>query len=334
MSAKSSIPHEAIKPKWRSKLTYFSLFIAMGLVLAILPPFVSDYIQSMIIKIFAFGIFAVSLNILWGYTGLFSLGHAVYFGISGYTVGILAVKLGFENFWIAAFAGIAIAAVLAAIMAILALRVADTYFLLVTLAMGELFSSLALKMRTLTNGSNGLSGIRFPNLGFLKMDEISFYYLSLIIFILCLFLVFRFIKSPFGQVLQGIRENEPRMTALGYNVWLHKYIAFIISAVFAGIGGIVFAYYNGVMAPAHLGIMTSTEAMLMVIIGSCTTPFGPALGAGIVVLLEHISSLYSPERWPMILGAAFIIAVVFLPGGVGASFMKYWQKVTRGSTKG
>jgi branched-chain amino acid transport system permease protein len=166
------------------------------------------------------------------------------------------------------------------------------------------------------------------------INDTSFYYLVFGILLICLYLIYRFIKSPFGQVLQGIRENESRMTALGYNVWFHKYIAFIVGGLFAGVAGVLFAYYNHQMTPVEFGIMTSTMGMLMVIIGSCTIVFGPALGAGIVVLLEHLSSIYAPQRWPLILGSVFVFAVIFLPGGFGSHLLQYWRKVTYGSIEG
>lgn len=334
MSTRKVSP-QAINPGWKSKIPHLILVFLLGIVLIIIPFFFTEYVQTMIMKVFVFAILAISLNILWGYTGLFSLGHAVFFGLAGYTAGILSVRAGVESFWIAGFCGVLFSTIIAAALGILALRVGGIYFLLVTLAFGELFSNLALKLRRLTGGSNGTTNIQLPDLGIplLEMNEIIYYYFTFVIFIVCLVLIYRFVKSPFGKVLQGIRENESRMIALGYNVWLHKYIAFIVAAIFSAVSGILFAYYNGVMAPVHLGVMTSTAAMLMVIIGSCSTVFGPALGAAIVVLLEHLSSLYTPERWPMILGGVFVIAVVFLPGGLGIFLSRFWRKVFSGSLK-
>jgi branched-chain amino acid transport system permease protein len=326
----AAVSHGSNGLSWKRKLGYFGGLIVVVVILVILPPFVNNYVQSMIIKILAFAIFAFSLNILWGYTGLFSLGHAVFFGVGGYIAGFMSARMDVDLFWIALLIAVAGTALLAAILGIFALRVSGIYFLLVTLAMGELFSNLALRLRVVTGGSNGLTNIQFPTLGipFLNIDDTSYYYLALIITIIAIFLMYRFVKSPFGWVLQGIRENEPRMIALGFNVWFHKYVAIIISAVFAGLGGVIFAYYNGVMAPVHLGVMTSTEAMLMVIIGSCTTIFGPVLGAGIVVLLEVMSSLFAPERWPLILGGVFVLAVVFVPNGLGVYILKLLKRVT------
>ena len=301
----------------------------------ILPFFVSPYIQSMVIKILVFGIFALSLNILWGYTGLFSLGHAAYFGVAGYASGILLVNLGIKNFWITAPAGVLTAVVFAAILAVPALRMSRAYFLMVTLAMGELIFSVAEKWRSVTHGGDGLVGISLPNLhlGF-TMNNLYFYYLVFIFFIVCGFLIYRIVNSPFGDALQGIRENEPRMRSLGYNTWLYKYMAFVVGGLFAGVAGVLFGHFTGIMAPGHIGIVTSTLVMLMVILGGSTIIFGPVLGAAIVLILEHVASIYAPERWPLILGAVFVMAVMFLRGGISLHLLKLWRKLGRGSTPG
>jgi len=289
----------------------------------------------MVIKILIFGIFALSLNILWGYTGLFSLGHAAYFGVAGYTSGILLVNLGIKNFWITAPAGVLTAVVFAAILAVPALRMSGAYFLMVTLAMGELIFSVAEKWRSVTYGGDGLVGISLPNLhlGF-TMNNFYFYYLVFIFFIVCSFLIYRIVNSPFGDALQGVRENEPRMRSLGYNTWLYKYMAFVIGGLFAGVAGVLFGHFTGIMAPGHIGIMTSTLVMLMVILGGSSIIFGPVLGAAIVLILEHVASIYAPERWPLILGVVFVMAVMFLRGGISLHLLKLWRKLGRGSTPG
>ncbi len=289
----------------------------------------------MVIKILIFGIFALSLNILWGYTGLFSLGHAAYFGVAGYTSGILLVNLGIKNFWITAPAGVLTAVVFAAILAVPALRMSGAYFLMVTLAMGELIFSVAEKWRSVTHGGDGLVGISLPNLhlGF-AMNNLYFYYLVFTFFIVCSFLIYRIVNSPFGDALQGIRENEPRMRSLGYNTWLYKYMAFVIGGLFAGAAGVLFGHFTGIMAPGHIGIMTSTLVMLMVILGGSRIIFGPVLGAAIVLILEHVASIYAPERWPLILGAVFVISVMFLRGGISLHLFRLWRKLAHGSAPG
>lgn len=324
------------EPKWQSRLKQAGVYIVVAVIIVILPFFVSAYIQSMVMKILIFGIFALSLNLLWGYTGLFSLGHAAYFGVGGYTAGILIVRYGIHNFWITAPAGVLTAALFAAILGVPALRMAGAYFLLVTLAMGELISSVTDKWRSMTGGANGLVGISLPNLHlpWFTMNGLYFYYLIFVAFIVCAFLIYRLVNSPFGRALKGIRENEPRMSSLGYNTWLYKYLAFIIGGLFAGVSGVLFGHFTGIMAPVHVGIMTSTLVMLMVILGSSSTVLGPVLGAALVVILEHIASLYAPERWPLILGGIFVMAVMFLRGGVSVHLIRLWKRVSYGSTKG
>lgn len=322
------------KTKGRRTRMLVAAYIIFAIIILILPLFISAYFQNIVMEIFIFSIFALSLNILWGYTGLPSLGHAAYFGVGGYTVGILMVNYGINNFWITGISGIFLATLVAAILGIPALRMAGAYFLLVTLAMGQLLYSVASKWRTMTAGDTGLGGITFPNLHlpWFTLNSHSFYYLVFVVFIICAFLIYRIIKSPLGEALQGIRENEPRMRALGYNTWLYKYIAFIIGGLFAGVAGIFFAPFNGLMSPTHLAIATSTLVMLMVVVGSPSKPFGPVLGAAVVVILEHIAMIYVPDRWPLIFGAVFVLSVMFLREGLSVYLLKLFKKVDRGST--
>jgi branched-chain amino acid transport system permease protein len=191
----------------------------------------------------------------------------------------------------------------------------------------------------MTGGTDGLIHIVYPSLGIpgLDLTPSSFYYLVFIAFIVCFFLLYLITNSPFGRALVGIRENEPRMLALGYNTWAHKYVAFIISGIFAGVAGVLYAFYYGAMVPSHLALLTSTSAMLMVIIGGAGTLFGPVLGAVVVVLLERIASIYTPERWPLILGAVFVICVLFVRGGFAVYVARFWRRKVSpryGSTKG
>lgn len=283
----------------------------------------------MMVKVFVFAIFAMSLNLIWGYTGLISLGHAAYFGVAGYTVGILILRYGIESFWLVAPAGILMATLMAAIFGVFVLRVSGIYFLLVTLAFGELLYSVAIKWRAVTGGSDGLPGIPLPQVGFplLSMNATYFCYFVLLAFVISFFLLYRIINSPFGQALQGIRESEARMRSLGYNTWLFKYVAFVIAGLFAGVAGVLFVYSHGMIAPVHLSATTSTIVVLVVVIGSSRVIFGPAIGAGVVVLLEYFASIYSPERWPLILGGVFVISVMFLRGGVSIYLLKAWKKV-------
>ena len=316
-------------PTMRWRLALYCIYALIGVVLILLPPFVSPYLKSMLTKFLIFGIFALSLNLLFGYAGLFSLGHAAFFGVGAYTAAILMVKCGIGNFWLLMIAGLLAATICAAIFGIIALRVSGIYFLLVTFAIGQLLYSIALKWTPVTGGSNGLAGITYPDIGIpgFTMTSTSFHYLVFIFFVICLFVLYRVVRSLFGRALQGIRGDERRMQCLGYNTWLYKYIAFVVGGLFAGVAGVLFSFHSRIVAPEHLGVLTSTIVMLMVIIGSDRVFWGPVLGAAVVVLLEHYSSIYIPERWPMILGGVFVLSVMFLRGGISIHLTRLLKKV-------
>jgi branched-chain amino acid transport system permease protein len=283
----------------------------------------------MLTKVLIFAIFAMSLDLILGYTGLLSLGHAAFMGVAGYAAGILMVRAGIESFWLVMPLGILMAGILAAIIGYLALRVSGVYFLLITLAFGQLLSVVAISWAAMTGGTDGLLGIPDPNLGFVELTTASsfYYYLVFPAFVICFLLLYRITNSSFGRALVGIRENERRMQCLGYNTWAHKYVAFILSGLFAGVSGVLFVYFYGIMVPANLGIVYSSMAMLMVIIGGAGTLFGPAIGAGFIILLEYFARIYAPERWPLILGGVFVICVMFLRGGFGIYLSRFWRRV-------
>lgn len=282
----------------------------------------------MLTKVLIFGIFCMSLDLILGYTGLLSLGHAAFMGTAGYAAGIVMVHLDVENFWVLMWIAIMAAGTAAVIIGYMVLRVASIYFLLLTLAFGQLLSIVAIRWQSVTGGTNGLIGISYPELGipFFSWSSLSFYYLVLLCFAFSYFVLKRITESPFGHALVGIRENEARMQALGFNTWAHKYVAFIISSFFAGVAGALFAFFYGIMVPEHLALTTSASGMLMVVIGGPGTLFGPVIGAFIVILLEHFASIYSPERWPLILGCVFVLCVIFLRGGVGVYLSRLWRK--------
>ena len=225
---------------WQTKLTRFSPIIIGLVIFALIPAFLPAYVQSIMTKVLIFAIFAMSLDIIMGYTGLLSLGHAAFFGVGGYTVAILISKLEITSFWLIAPVGIIMAAIFAAILGVIALRVSGLYFLLVTFALSMLLVSVASKWYAVTKGTDGLAGLPMPVLGIpgFRWDATLFYYFVFVFFVVCFFLMFRIMQSPFGKALQGIRESEPRMRVLGYNVWFYKYVAFIVSGLFAGVAGV------------------------------------------------------------------------------------------------
>jgi len=298
------------------------------LILLALPPFLSSYFLSMLTKVLIFGVFCMSLDLILGYTGLLSLGHAAFMGTAGYAAGIVMVRFGIENFWALISIAVLAAGTAAIIIGYIVLRVTGVYFMLLTLAFGQLVSVAAIRWRSVTGGTNGLIGISYPELGIplFSWSSLSFYYLVFVCFALCYFVLKRLTESSFGHALVGIRENEARMQALGFNTWAHKYIAFIISGLFAGIAGALFAFFYGIMVPEDLALRTSALGMLMVVIGGPGTLFGPVIGALIIVLLENYASIYNPQRWPLILGCVFVVCVVFLRGGVGMYLSRLWEK--------
>jgi branched-chain amino acid transport system permease protein len=168
-----------------------------------------------------------------------------------------------------------------------------------------------------------------PNLGIsgFALSAKGFYYLVFIVFVICFFMLHRIAHSSFGKTLVGIRENEMRMRSLGYHTWRLKYAAVIIAGAFAGVAGLLYAYFYGAMVPSNLALETSASAMLMVIIGGPGTLFGPFVGAAVVVLCEHFSSIYVPERWPLILGSIFIVCVMLVRGGFARYLSGFWTRL-------
>jgi branched-chain amino acid transport system permease protein len=284
--------------------------------LLVSPPFLSSFLLTLLTQALIYGILAMSLDIVLGYTGLASLGHAAYFGIGAYSVGILATRHG-AGFWLTLPAGILLAVAVAGIFGLVALRATGVYFLMITLALGMVVWGLAHRWVTVTQGDNGISAIPRPDL-FLPWSlvySIPFYYFALAGFLIALWILYVIVRSPFGRSLVGIRESESRMRTLGYHVWLHKYIGFVIAGGFGGFAGVLWAYYNGFVSPVDLQLATSVEVLLMVALGGRGTLIGPALGAGIIVLLKNLVSVYT-HRWLLILGAVYILTIVYAPEGL------------------
>jgi branched-chain amino acid transport system permease protein len=312
---------------WEILLRSFTPFLAVGLLLSVLPFILPSHYLGMVTKVLIFAIFAISLDLIMGYGGLLSLGHAAFLGIAGYTVGILTVKNGIDLFWIVVPLTILISAAAAAIIGYISLRVSGTYFLLITVAFGQLLAVVATKWEPLTGGTSGLIGIPPPNLGIqgFTWTGHSFYYLVFIAFCVCFLVLYRIVNSSFGRALVGIRENEMRMRSLGFNTWALKYITFILGGAFASVAGILFAYFYRAMVPDNLTIETSASVLLMVIIGGPGTLFGPLIGAAIVVLISYVASIYVPERWPLFLGIIYVVCVMFVRGGFARYLSGFWR---------
>jgi branched-chain amino acid transport system permease protein len=283
--------------------------------LAAVGPVMPAYPLTLVTQALIFGILAMSLDVLLGYTGLPSLGQAAYFGVAAYAVALLATERQVGLLGCAA-AGIALAAVTAAVFGFVAIRARGTYFLMITLALGMVVWGLAFRWVSLTKGDNGVSGVPRPELGALSLSApLPFFYFSLVVAAAVWTVLGLVVVSPFGLGLKGIRGSESRMEALGYNVWLHKYVAFVLAGTFAGVAGVLWAYYNGFVGPTDVQLVTSVEALLMTALGGPGTLIGPAIGAGIIVFLKNFVSVYT-KRWLLILGAVYIGVILFAPYGV------------------
>lgn len=290
---------------------------SMGvIVLVTLPLILPPYYVGLVVKMMVFALFAMSLDLLLGYAGMPSLGHAAYFGMAAYTTGLLALKAG-SSVWFALPAGIAMAALTSIVFGLLALRTRGSYFLMITLALSQVLWGIAFGWRSLTGGDDGLPEVPRPNLSlpWSMSDNTPFYYFVLLFFVVGTLLLVRIVASPFGYVLRGIRESETRMLVLGYDVWWYKLVAFVVAAAFAGLAGCLYVYFNRFVSPDYVHVVRSAEVLLMVILGGAGTLIGPAVGAMLIVLLENLISTYT-ERWVTVLGIIYVLVALLAPNGI------------------
>jgi branched-chain amino acid transport system permease protein len=282
--------------------------------LASLPLWVAGtYYVNVASQILIYAVFALGLNVLVGYAGLVSLGHAGLFGLAAYAAAILLAGGAGHG---AAIAG-ALAATLAgtAIFASLSLRASGIGFVMITLALGQIVWGLAYRWLSVTNGDNGITVASRPApFGLSLASPPSFYYATLAVFLLACVAVAVVVRSPFGASLMGTRDQPRRMTALGHNVWLVRFYACLFSGVLSGVAGLLFLYYNEFISPQAIQLSASAEALLMVISGGSGTLMGPIAGALLVVLMKDVASAYI-ERWNLVLGAIFVAIVIFMPEG-------------------
>jgi branched-chain amino acid transport system permease protein len=309
------------KGKW-----YWIAWTAVVAIALFLPAVASEYITILASRALIFAIVAFSLNILIGYTGLGHIGHAAFFAIGGYTTAILATRLN-APFAITLPAAIGLTVIASAVAALLLLRATGLFFLIISLAIAMCIWGLIYRWVSMTGGDNGIRGIPRPDLG-IPWDFSStndFYYFILLVFAICLVLMVLIIQSPYGKTLMGIRDEENRMRVLGYNVWLHKYLAIIIASAFAGLAGNLYAYYNTFIAPSMADLGTCMDFVLMVIIGGPGTLPGALIGSIIIVFLKELVSVYT-ARWVIFLGIAYIITGLYAPEGITGLWRSYVQK--------
>jgi branched-chain amino acid transport system permease protein len=298
------------------------------LALLALPFAVSDYSRALIAEIFIFAIFAMSLDLLLGFTGLMSLGHAAFFGLGAYAVAVLGTMFGI-NAWVGVTAGIALAAVAAGLIGWFCVRTGGVTFLMLTLAFSQLVFTVALKWRDVTGGSDGLAIAEKPSFfGFDLSNSLVMYYMALFFFVLIFAGLRRLINAPLGRIFVGIRENEQRMMAVGYPTKTYKLISFTISAAIAGLAGGLYAIFNGFISADALYWTASGDVLIMTMLGGAGTLIGPAIGAGVFLLMKNVVSSYN-EHWLAIIGITFICCVMFFPAGIWGAMRDIRMKRAR-----
>ena len=286
--------------------------------LAYIVPHSTSFVVLLTTRALVFAILAMSLDILLGFTGLASLGQAAYFSVGAYFTAIMATRYHFGlgwDFWLVVLLGMLVAALLAAFFGLFAIRASGVYFLMITLALGQCVWGLAYRWNSLTGGDNGINVTARPSFGLDLTNERTFFFLVFGLFIFSLLSLYILVRSPFGRSLVGIRERELRMQILGYNTWLHKYIAFIIAGAFGGLSGVLWAHTNGLVSPETVVLTTSVDALLMVVLGGAGTLVGGAIGSAIVFgLREYLSTLV--PWWQYVLGGVYVLTILYLPTGL------------------
>ena len=302
--------------------------LAVILVLLVFP-FVMPY-EALAVNILIFGLYAVGFNLLFGYTGLLSFGHAAFFGVGSYITGIAIVH--FNVPWLAAIAlGTIAAALVGGVIGYLAIRTRGIYFSMVTLALGQIVYFIFYKAERWTGGENGLRGIRVEPFDILGLhidfvNPVTKYYLILLFVAGALWLVSRILHSPFGAVIESIRENEKRTAACGYDVARSKLLIFVISAAICGLAGTLRALHLSIVPIDSLHYLQSGQAVMMCLLGGMGTFFGPFIGAAVFLYLEDVVTSMT-SHWMAVVGGLFMLLVLFFPRGIWGSLLRWMQRL-------
>jgi branched-chain amino acid transport system permease protein len=296
---------------------------ARGAALVVLPWIAGEFYVNLTSQVLIAAIFAASINLLLGYGGLPTLGHAAYVGIAAYVSAWLFLKLGLGH-WLTAPLALAATTLMACFFGLIALRATGLGFLMLTLALSQVLWGTAYRWVSVTDGDNGLRGLTRPApFGINLDDSTAFYYFALIVTAVSMWLMARFVASPFGAALRGTRDQPRRMAALGHNVGLIRWVTFVYAGFWGAVSGLLFVYYHKYIHPVSLSLQSSAEGLLAVIAGGSGTLAGPIVGAAIVVILKNYVSAYI-ERWNMLLGFVFVLIVVFMPDGLVPGLRRWW----------
>ncbi|HEY8251489.1 MAG TPA: branched-chain amino acid ABC transporter permease [Burkholderiales bacterium] len=289
--------------------------LAGGIALLALPLALSDFWLFIAIEVLAFALYAVSFNVLLGYGGMLSFGHAAFFGVGGYAAALLMKKTGLSA--AAAFAllplvAMAASAAFAAVTGFFSVRRSGIYFAMLTFAFQMLLYTVALKATGLTGGDDGMTGLRPPGV---LAKPLAYYYFALALVAPALYVLYRLVNSPFGYTLRALRTNARRVQYIGVDVRTHQLAAFIITGAFAGLAGGLFALSNGNVFPGWLNWTASATPIVMAVLGGVHTFLGPALGAAVYVVLEVLIS-GKTEYWPLAMGIIILVLVLLMPQGL------------------
>lgn len=305
--------------------------VAAVLLFLLVFPLLMPY-HALAVNILIFGLFAVGFNLLFGYTGLLSFGHAAFLGVGSYLTGIAMVHGGLP--WgVAVLIGVLAAALAGLLIGFLAIRTRGIYFSMVTLALAQIVYYAFYKAEHWTGGENGLRGIQVPVMEFagLKidfLDPVSKYYVILVFVAAALWFVSRLLASPFGAVIEAVRENESRAAACGYDVARTKLLVFVVSAAICGLAGSLRALHLSVVPIDSLHYLQSGQAVMMCLLGGMGTFFGPFVGAAVFLTLEDVVTTIT-RHWMAVVGAVFMFFVLFFPAGLWGTFIKRLDRAVR-----
>lgn len=295
---------------------WVALGIGLVVMLALPRLGVPAFYLSLFTQVWIYAIVAMSLDLLIGFSGLVNFSQAAFFGTGAYAVAIAATRFNITGFFPGLLLGIVCAMLVAAVVGVIALRAENVGFIIITIALNQILWGLAYQWVSVSGGDNGITGIVRPSLGPLDISgNAGYYYVCLTMFVIALVLLLAVVRSPFGLVLKGVRESPQRMRALGYNVWMYRYLAIILAAAVAGAAGVLFAWYNQFVGPGDLALDLSTQFLIIVILGGIGTLYGQIVGALIVVFLSNGLSAVT-QRWELILGAIYFVIVMYAPDGL------------------
>ena len=308
--------------------------VAAVLLFLLAFPFLMPY-DALSVNILIFGLYAVGFNLLFGYTGMLSFGHAAFLGVGSYLAGIAIVSGGWP-WWASILTGVVGASLVGVAMGYLAIRTRGIYFSMVTLALAQIIYYVFYKAEAWTGGENGLRGVKVESIDLLGqridfMDPISKYYVVLVFVALALWFVSRVLNSPFGAVIESIRENEKRAAACGYDVARAKLLVFVLSAAICGLAGALRALHLSVVPIDSLHYLQSGQAVMMCFLGGMGTFFGPFVGAAVFLYLEDVVTNLT-RYWMGVVGLVFMVFVLFFPKGIWGTFLDRVARYQKRST--